>query len=447
MPPYLSPTPAEISRRQELSSEIEQLRGTRAAVRRMKAELEVLAQRRNLPLPPELMGMIFDFYIHLYGQLPEKLLLVCRTWHVLALSQPTLWTNLDPLDQFGHRIVRPWAGTFLQSRIARSNPAPLKVDFSRLSWDMTSKAVEKVASIATFRPRIQELVISRAIEISYLVGPQPLLKSLTISGNYPSPLEQIIATPIKFKLSEKRLTTLHLYSPPKPPAWPDSLLQRLQTLDVKLNGDPAHLHEYWTIIQKSCTLRTLRIAPNYGSVPALCHPSVQQLSIVYPEFWNITQVYSLEEVRMPRLQDIIIETSGPKPLTQLRLIEAPVSSLRLICRPRGMYGNNDAIPKVSWVDGIVHILRSTSRLKTMEISAPSSVVSDLLEALENDRSICTELDSFVVNEATEIRTEGDDKKNLVANSNQLRDKVATLLEKRRSSILANNLSDLQHFER
>ena len=125
----------ELYYRQELISKIKLLRGTRTAVRRIKAELEELSQRRNLPLPHELMGMIFDFYVHVYKQLPEKLLLVCRAWHVLALSQPTLWTNLDPLDQFGHRIVRPWAGTFLQSRIARSNPAPLKVNFSRVSWD------------------------------------------------------------------------------------------------------------------------------------------------------------------------------------------------------------------------------------------------------------------------------------------------------------------------
>ena len=76
---------------------IRKLQGTRAIVRHMKAEFEELGQRRNLPLPPELIGMIFDFYVHLYRQLPEKLLLVCRTWHVLALSQPTLWTNLDLL--------------------------------------------------------------------------------------------------------------------------------------------------------------------------------------------------------------------------------------------------------------------------------------------------------------------------------------------------------------
>jgi len=68
----------------------------------MEAELEELGQRRNIPLPPELMGIIFDFYVHQCGHLPERLLLVCHAWHVLALSRPTLWTNLDPLDQFRH---------------------------------------------------------------------------------------------------------------------------------------------------------------------------------------------------------------------------------------------------------------------------------------------------------------------------------------------------------
>jgi len=133
---------------------------------------------------------------------------------------------------------------------------------------------------------------------------------------------------------------------------------------------------------------------------------------------------------MPRLQDITIETCGPKPLTQLKLIEAPVLSLRLTCNPRRMYGNTDPASEIPWVDGIVHILRSTPRLKTMEISASSSVVSDLLETFENDRSLCTELDSFVVNEATEIGTEG----NLAAKFDQLRDKVAALMEKRQSSM-------------
>ena len=437
MPPYSSTPSVELFHRQELISKIKLLRGTRTTVRRMKAELEELLQRRNLPLPPELMGMIFDFYVHVYEQLPEKLLLVCRAWYVLALSQPTLWTNLDPLDQFGHRIVRPWAGTFLQSRIARSNPAPLKVDFSKATLDMTSEVVQNIASIPTFRPRIQELVISRTIDTSYLVGPQPLLKSLTISGNYPNPLEPISSNPTKFNLDKKGITSLHLDSPRKLPAWPDYFFQRLQTLAVRLNGDPALLHEYWISIQRACNLRTLHITPGHGSAPSLSHPSVQHLSVVYPKFWDINQVHSLEEVRMPRLQTIVIETLCPKPLTRLKLIGVPVLSLQLTCRSRGSYGNTGAASDISWVDGIVHLLRSISRLKTMEISAPSSVVSGLSEAFENDRSLCTELDSFVIKEGTEIGMEGDDKKDTIAKFDQLRGKVATLMKERQLRMSAH----------
>ena len=426
MPPYSSPTPWELSYRQELSTKIERLQGTRAAIRRMKAELESVMQRRTLPLPPELMGIIFDFYVHHCGQLPEKLLLVCRAWHVLALSQPTLWTNLDPLGQFNLRIVRPWAGTFLQSRIARSNPVPLKVDFSRFSLDMTPTVVKKVASIPTFRPRIQELAISREIDDSYLVGPQPLLNSLTIRTIYPRPLAQVFASPTKFMLTEKKVTTLRLHAPPKPAVLPDSFLQQLHTLEIRLNSFPGDTQEYWTLIQKSTTLRAIHIYQCNGIAPALSHPSVQRLSIVYPEYWDVNQIYCLEEVRMPRLQELIIETTSPKPLTQLKLNGAPVLSLRLMCTPRRIYGNKGREFGIPWVDAIVHLLRLMSRLKRIEISASSALVSDLAEAFEKDGGLCPELDSFVVDESTESWMEGE--------TEHLRGKVAAFMDKRQSNM-------------
>jgi hypothetical protein len=436
MPPYSSPTPLQLPHSQELTTKIEQLQGSRAAVRRMKAELEELGRQRNLPLPPELMGIIFDFYVHLYGQLPEKLLLVCRTWHVLALSQPTLWTNLDPLHQFGLTVVRPWAGTFLQSRIARSNPAPLKVDFKMFLWDMTPKVVRKVAAIPTFRSRIQELIINRAADMNYLVGDQPLLKSLTIRGTYSDPLEEVIARPEKFRLFEKKLTTLCLHSPPKLSVWPDSLLRRLQTLEITLTSGSQVLHEYWTIIQKSTTLRTLHITPGYGSPPALSHPSVQHLSIAYPQFWNANQFRSWEEVKMPRLQDIVIETPHPNPLTQLKLVETLVLSLQLICKHRWSYSDIDPVVDISWVESIVCLLHTTSRLEKIQLCAPSSLVLGMLDALEKDRSLCPELNTFIINWPHGTGTlRENDKRRIEAKFDQLRDKVAAFIDKRQSCML------------
>jgi hypothetical protein len=403
MPPYL--LQLQPSRRQELSAKIEQLH------RCMKAELEELRKRINLPLPPELMGMIFDFYVHLYNQLPEKLLLVCRAWHVLALSQPTLWTNLNLLDQFDLTIVEPWAGTFLQCRIARSNPAPLKVDFTRPAWDMPLGVVEKVASIPTLLPRIQELVIGRKEDLHYLVGDQPLLQSLSVR-DHPHALEQVIENPTVFKLAGKKLTTLCLRCPPKLLAWPNSLLQRLQTLELTLTD----FQECWTIIEKSTTLRTLhlRITPSNVNPLVLYHPSVECLSIVY-HYLRIDQIFSLEGVRLPCLRDLTIDTLDSLLLMKLKLVEAPVVSLRLICRPRWSH---------SWVDEIVCFLRSIPHLKKMEISAPSFIVSGVLEAFEKDSRLGSELTAFIVGPTetgTETGTvEGPDQRDLEARFDQLR---------------------------
>jgi hypothetical protein len=225
------------------------------------------------------------------------------------------------------------------------------------------------------------------------------LKSPTISGViYHHPLQQVIVRPRKLKLAEKILTTLRLHLPPKPLVWPNSLLQQLQTLEIKLIGDPGVLREYWTIVQKSTTPRARHITPSYGSARALSHPSVQYLSVSYPQLWDRNRIYSLEEVRMPRLQDVTNATSDPNPLTQLKLGETSALSLALISRPPGSYGDMDPAVYISWGSGIVPLFRSTSRLKKIEIPAPSGLVSALLEALEKDESLCVQLNTFIVNE-------------------------------------------------
>ena len=403
--------------------------------------LMALAQQRNLFLPIEIMGMIFDYYVHLYKQLPEKLLLVCRTWHVLALTQPTLWTNLDPVDQFNLAIVRPWAGTFLQSRVARSNPAPLKVDFAGLRADMTPSVVTKVTAIPTFLFRIQELIINRELDMAFLSGDQPLLKSLTISNCRPW-------DKLTEKLTGKILTTLRLLWTGKPPPFPDSFLQRLQTLSVTLPRNARNseeLHEYWTMIRKSATLRALHILETHslethGNAAALFHPSVQHLSLVYPDFGF--SEYSLEKVRMPCLQDVVIDTPNSNALKWLKLVETPVKSLHLICRPSIIWNNNAAVD-IPWVDSAVHFLRSTPVLEKLETSMPSNLVSGLLEAFEKDAGLCTELNVFLVNNPIGMkRVASDGKRAIEAKFAPLRSRAATLINMRQSSILTHSFSHI-----
>jgi len=434
MPAYsLRPTALELSHRKELSTKIRLYQGTRAARRRMEAELEELElrQRRNLPLPPELMGMIFDFYVHLYSQLPERLLFVCRAWHVLALSQQTLWTDLDPLDAFHLSTVRPWAGTFLQSRVARSNPAPLKADFSRWSRRLQLKDVKKIANIHTFRSRIRELVITNARDLLCLVGGQPLLTYLTFGTHltFGEPwlaLAELSKNPAKYKLSEKTVTTLCLRDSQGLHVWPESFLRRLQTLEVMPMGGLRGHHECWSIVQKSVALLTLRISVRFTSAPPLSHASCRNLTIAYCD-----AICSLQEVRMPRLQELTIITYGSNALMRLTLVDTPISSLRLTCIG-GLYEDIGQDEHASWVDGATRLLRSAPRLTRFEISAPSSLVASLSEALAADSNLCIELNTLIIDGPMGVELEAKERaKDVNAKFEQLRSDVSAFMGRRR----------------
>ena len=121
------------------------------------------------------------------------------------------------------KIIRPWAGTFIQSRVARSNPAPLKVDFSSCSRNIQFKDMKRIAAIRTFRARIQALVVACTHDFLCLKGDQPLLKHLTFGeflafggGN---------ANLVKYKLFDMPITTLRLRGPTRSLIWPESLLR------------------------------------------------------------------------------------------------------------------------------------------------------------------------------------------------------------------------------
>ena len=424
MPAYsLRPTLQELSRREELRTKIKLYQGTRSARRRLEAELEKLEQRNNLPLPHELMGIIFDFYVHLYGQIPERLLLVCRSWHVLALSHPALWTNLDPLSPFGLRTVRPWAGTFLQSRISRSNPAPLKTDFSQWSYSTRLKDVKKIASIRTFRSRIQELVISSTDELHYLVGSQPLLKHLTIGGRVYA-LDELSKNPAPYMLSEKVITTLCLRWPQQVHIWPESFLQRLQTLEVTLRGIHGD-HECWSIVQKSVALVTLHVNVNFMCAPPLSHASCRSLTIAFCD-----SLCSVEEVRMPRLRELTVVTYGSDALMRLTLVDTPVSSLRLSCK-RGPLEDIHQAERASWVGGAIHLLRSTPRLERFKISAPFALVDSLSEAFAEDSNLCMGLNTFIVERPMGMKLEEMwYVKDVEANFEQLTSKISAVMNQR-----------------
>lgn len=90
----------------------------------------------------------------------------------------------------------------------------------------------------------------------------------------------------------------------------------------------------------------------------------------------------------------------------------------------------------------VHLLHSTPSLEKLEISIPSNLVSGLLEAFEQDTSLCTELNVFLVNNPIGMEYVGSDgKRNIEAKFAQLRGRVATFINMRQSGTLATSQSN------
>jgi hypothetical protein len=107
---------------------IENLQGRRGAITKLKAELRRLTARRSLPIPHELLELIFQYFVHSYGQLPDKLLLVCRTFYVVATSGNHFSTPKRGIAPFVHKtpsrgqpraFPRPALSQMRRARLAR----------------------------------------------------------------------------------------------------------------------------------------------------------------------------------------------------------------------------------------------------------------------------------------------------------------------------------------
>ena len=221
----------------------------------------------------------------------------------------------------------------------------------------------------------------------YLIGSQPLLTRLRLGvGVYT--LGELYNNPARYILSEKTITTLSFNCPLDSHVWPESLLRRLQTLEVALNGFDGGDHLCWSMVQKSVALLTLHVNIHFPSAPLISHPSCRNLVIVHCD-----AICSVEEVRMPRLQGLTIVASGPNAFMRLTLVDTPVSSLRLICKTR-QFEEISPAERASWVGGAIRLLRSTPRLERLEICAPGWVVVGISEAIAEDSNLCMELNTF-----------------------------------------------------
>lgn len=372
---------------------IENLQGRRGEIKRLKAELHLLESRRSLPVPQELLEHIFKYSVHLYGQLPERLLLVCRTFYVVAINCRALWTGLNPVRQCALHYLPLWAGTFIQSRVARSNPVPLDIDFSDIrSLEMTEDLAKKISDIPTLLQRCRSVVISTSSGLHFFQGFQPLLESLTLEHLYmekyhpsPKPWESVGECPnlrsLKLRTSESRQR------------WPDHLFQQLTHLEIMMplqkGNNPSYHH---VILPITMRLRSLTVGITFGIPQPVIHQSLRTLVLVYRIPWVVEITNNLGEIVCPELRQLEIRGPFSELLSSIHIRHTQkLSDLRLV-EGRGTAYDEEGRRK--WVDSIVELLRSIGTVKHLEFEIDIEVVSGLVEKLEADPTLCPDLVSL-----------------------------------------------------
>jgi hypothetical protein len=380
---------------------IENVKGQRGATTKLKAELRRLTARRSLPISHEPLKLIFQYFVHSYGQLPDKLLLVCRTFYVVAINCRSLWTNLNPVGQPTLFDPPHWAGTFIQSRVARSNPAPLDIDFTNVYIaEMEEEFAEKVAAIPTLLQRCRSVVISCSNELVFFQGFQPLLESLTmdvqtLEYDLPDkyPWESVGECP--------NLRSLKLRTASGRENWPEHLFQQLTQLEIMMPVREGNNRSYHPrILPVATRLQSLTLAVDFGVPRRVTHKSLQTLVLVYRVPHMVEGENTLGEIVCPELRRLEIESQfrTPFPSIQLRHTQK-LSDLCLDCIGGVEYDEealllNDKSFNEKWTGSIVELLRSIGTVKHLQLKSGVKLASGLVEKIEADPTLCPDLVSL-----------------------------------------------------
>jgi hypothetical protein len=390
---------------------IENLQGRRGAVTKLKAELRLLTARRSLPIPHELLELIFQYFVHSYGQLPEKLLLVCRTFYLVAINCRALWTNLNPVNQSTVYYLPRWAGTFIQSRVARSNPAPLDINFTNIRiLDMAVGFTKKVAGIPTLLQRCRSVVICRSGELEFFQGFQPLLESLTLDVQSYSPdiypWERVGECP--------NLRSLKLRTSRGRRNWPEHLFQQLTQLEIMMPLQEGNNRAYHSrILPVAMRLQSLTLTVDFGVPQPVIHKSLQTLVLVYRIPWMTKGANTLGEIVCPELRRLEIRAQFCVLLssTQLRHTQK-LSELCLDCGQDVEYGEfvlNTMLDEM-WSDSIIELLRSIGTVKHLQLKSEIEVASGLVEKIEANPTLCPDLVSLHAEPRSPASTAQDSKR-------------------------------------
>ena len=347
-------------------------------------------------LPSDILWEIFGHFVHSYRQMPEKLLFVCRGWHLHALI-PRLWVEIPPLIS---PIGKPLscAGTYIQTRVARSDPLPLDLDFSWLA-DSSNRiaALRRISDIPGLLPRCQSVTIDCTAAWVLVQGFQPLLRKVTMGARWDRLDWRQNSTLIPHHVPALRHLNI-LYALPK--NWNGVVMAQLEVLSITVGYHACNLEEACEFILLAPNIRTLQLRVHIGfafgvwpvhtlPIPVTCQ-HVTHLVLIYREELLNRPCHPFKHFELPNLTHLEVD------VLRLRLLAGMFMSVHNNLHTFSIRSWTERNPENLSTDTSVLIayLREVPQLARLELCATPYTAYDVVLTLEKDLTFLPGLQEF-----------------------------------------------------
>jgi len=361
----------------------------------IKVEKSMISPVRMLP--SDILFGVFGQFVHGYRQMPEKLLLVCRDWHIHALF-PRLWVDILPLvSSIG--LPLSCAGTYIQTRVARSDPLPLDLDFTWLA-DSSNRlaALKQISEIPGLLPRCRSVVIDCNTTWMLVRGLQPLLQKITMGARWDRLDWKLNSTLLPYHTPALRHLNI-IYALPK--NWNQAVMAQLEILSITVGYHACNLIEACEFILLAPNIRTLQLKIHTGfsfgiwpahtpPIPVICQ-HLTHLILIYREEQLDRPCHPFNHIELPNLAHLEVDVLRPRLLAGM--FTATYNNLRTFSIRSWTEHNPENLSVDAEV--LIAYLRRVPQLARLEICATPYTAYDVVLTLEKDITFLPRLQEYL----------------------------------------------------
>lgn len=337
-------------------------------------------------LPSDILYEIFGHFVYGYRQMPEKLLLVCREWYLHAML-PRLWVEIPPLVS-SSGLPLSCTGTYIQTRVARSDPLPIDLDFTWLA-DSPNRiaALKQISEISGLLPRCRSVVIDCSATWVLVQGFQPLLQKITMGARWDRLDWRLNSTVTSDHTPALRHLNI-IYALPK--NWNRAVMAQLEVLSITVGWHACDLEEACEFILLAPNIRTLQLRIHIGfsfgiwlahalPIPIICQ-HLTRLILIYREEPLGRPCHPFKHLDLPNLTHLEVDILRPRLLAGM--FTAVQGKLHTFTIRSWTEHNLEHLSMDSSV--LIAYLRSVPQLARLEMCTTMYTAYDVMLTIEKD---------------------------------------------------------------